>query len=113
MTSIRNSKRRTALVRELEQLARRMLFGTLSETYRTCGQPSCRCHAGGPKHGPHLQVSFRGEDGKTTGYHVPRALEEPVRKGVAAWQRFLAVARQVAELNRERLWAAQARRRRP
>jgi|SRR5216110_1642779 len=75
---------REALLRRLSRLARRSLFGTLSETYRTCGRPGCRCHQG-HKHGPHLYVSFRGPNG-TTGYYVPQVLAEPMRAGVAAWQ---------------------------
>jgi hypothetical protein len=54
-------------------LAERAIFGSLSETYRTCGQPGCRCKQG-EKHGPHLYISFRGEEGRTTGYYVPQAL---------------------------------------
>lgn len=104
------SAKRVRLLRELERLARRALFGTLSETSRTCGQPGCRCHHGGPKHGPHLQVSYRGPAGKTTGYHVPQALAAAVRQGVGAWQRLLEVARELAELNREQLWAAHRKR---
>lgn len=104
------SRRRVALLRELAQAGRRALFGALSETSRTCGQPGCRCHHGGPKHGPHLQVSYRGSAGKTTGYHVPEALGPAVREGVAAWQRLLEVARELAEVNKEQLWAAHAKR---
>jgi len=92
-----------ALLRRLSRLARRSLFGTLSETYRTCGRPGCRCHQG-HKHGPHLYVSFRGPNG-TTGYYVPQALAEPMRAGVAAWQELQGVLRELAELNRQRLWA--------
>jgi hypothetical protein len=88
-----------------------MIFGTLSETYRTCGQPACRCHHGGPKHGPHLQVSFRGDAGKTTGYHVPTVLESQVRGAVTAWQRFQKTARELAELNRSKLWEIASRKR--
>jgi hypothetical protein len=102
--------KRAALLRELESLGRQMIFGTLSETSRRCGQPSCRCHHGGPKHGPHWQISYRGEGGKTTGYHVPEALHDAVQTGVAAWQRFQAVARELADLNRERLWTPPRRR---
>ena len=108
MSSSRHSKKRAAFLRELDRLGRRMLFGTVSETYRTCGQSACRCHRGGPKHGPHLQVSHRGEAGKTTGYHVPQALADAVREGVAAWQRFQGVARALAELNREQAWRRHA-----
>ncbi len=111
MSSIRHSTKRVALLRELDRLGRRMFFGTVSETYRTCGQPACACHHGGPKHGPHLQVSYRGETGKTTGYHVPQALADTVRDGVAAWQRFQEVARTLAELNRAHAWRRHAKRR--
>jgi hypothetical protein len=105
MSSIRRTTSRTALQRELRQLSRRMVFGTLSETRRTCGQPTCRCQRGSPKNGPHLQISCRGDAGKTTGEHVPAAIAEQVRDGVPAWQRFQVVAREVTDLNREVAWA--------
>lgn len=105
-----HSSKRTRLLRELQRLGRRVIFGTVSETYRTCGQSGCRCHHGGPKHGPHVQVSYRGTDGKTTGYHVPQPLAPAVREGVAAWQRLQEVARELAEVNREQLWAAHRKR---
>ncbi len=101
---------RAALLRELTRLGRRVIFGTLSETSRTCGQPGCRCQHGGPKHGPHLQVSYRGPTGKTTGFHVPHELADPVREGTAAWHRLLGVAHELAELNREQLWTAHQKR---
>ena len=56
--------------RQMQRLAEVAIFGTLAETYRTCGQPSCHCRGPGPKHGPHLQVGYRGEQGKTTGYYA-------------------------------------------
>jgi len=103
--SITNAQRtREALLRHLSRLARRSLFGTLSETYRTCGRRGCRCHQG-HKHGPHLYVSFRGPEGATTGYYVPQALADSMREGVAAWQELQGVLRELAELNRQLLWA--------
>ena len=106
--SITNTRTREALLRQLSRLARRSLFGTLSETYRTCGRPGCRCHQG-HKHGPHLYVSFRGPNG-TTGYYVPEDLAESMRQGVAAWQELQGLLRQLAELNRQRLWTRKAAR---
>ena len=82
MSSIRSAQ--TAQRRRLRQLtglAERAIFGSLSETYRTCGQPACRCKQG-EKHGPHLYISFRGQGGKTTGYYVPQPLGKAVRDGV-------------------------------
>ena len=56
----------------------------------------------GPKHGPHLNVSYRGEKGKTTGYYVPKGAEDATREGVAAWQQMQQCLRELAELNKER-----------
>lgn len=108
--SITNARKtRDALLRQLTRSARRALFGSLSQTYRTCGRPGCRCHQG-YKHGPHLYVSFRGPDGTTTGYYVPQHLAEAMREGVAAWEDLQQALRQLAELNRQRLWARKAAR---
>lgn len=108
MSSLRSERQR--LLRKVSGLAREALFGTLAESYRTCGQPGCRCHQG-KKHGPHLYVSFRGEEGKTKGYYVPKALAERMGAGVAAWQELLSVLRELAECNRELLWVSRGKNR--
>src|SRR5437588_1583520 len=100
--SLEGTAQRRKLLGEIERLAEIAVFGTLSETYRTCGRAGCPCQGGGPKHGPHLNISYRGEKGKTTGYYVPQAAEEATREGVAAWQKLQACLRQLAELNKER-----------
>ena len=97
-----SSKQRRKLLSELQRLAEVAVFGTLSETYRTCGRAGCHCQRGGPKHGPHLNLSYRGEKGKTTGYYVPQGAEASTRQGVAAWQKLQACLRELAELNKER-----------
>ena len=93
--------RRRQLRGDLAALAERAIFGTLSESYRTCGTAGCHCHGAGPKHGPHLYVSYRG-DGKTTGYYVPQATQSDIRDGVAAWQTLQLRLRELADLNKER-----------
>jgi hypothetical protein len=96
-----SSAQRRKLLSEIGRLAEVAIFGTLSETYRTCGRPGCHCQGAGPKHGPHLNVSYRGEKGKTTGYYVPQGAEKATREGVAAWQRLQECLRELAELNKE------------
>jgi len=93
----------------LAELAKIALFGTLSETYRTCGHEGCHCHKG-QKHGPHLYMSFRGEDGKTTGYYVPQGVTEEVRAGVKAWHEIQELLRSLAEANRKRLLGSKSKR---
>jgi hypothetical protein len=97
------AQRREDIFKDIERLAEHAIFGTLSETYRTCGTPGCRCHRDGPKHGPHLYISYRGAAGKTTGYYVPTAAQEAIRDGVAAWQLLQERLRELAELNKQRI----------
>jgi hypothetical protein len=99
-------ERRRALARQIADLAASAVFGSLSETYRTCGNPGCRCHSTGPKHGPHLQVVYRGASGKSTGYYVPAAAQEQIRSGVAAWKELQDALRELADLNRDEILSA-------
>ena len=91
---------RSKLVSQIARLAEIAIFGSVSQTYRTCGNAGCRCHGEGPKHGPHLYVSYRG-DGKTTGYYVPKAAHDDIRRGVEAWQALQLRLRELADLNKD------------
>jgi hypothetical protein len=97
------SAARLQLLRQIRQLAQVAIYGSLSETYRRCGNPDCRCHHGGPKHGPNLYISYRGKTGKTTGYYVPNHAEAQIRQGVEAWSQLQDRLRVLAALNKERL----------
>src|SRR5260370_9243594 len=94
---------REQLLREIEQLARRALFGTISETYRTCGTPGCRCHRKGPKHCPHLYISYQGQKGKTTGYYVPKAIQAEGRASIEPGSQLQDRLHRLPQLTRERL----------
>jgi hypothetical protein len=94
--------RRSELLVEIGRLAEVAIFGTLSETYRRCGSVGCHCQGLGPKHGPHLNVSYRdARAGKTRGYYVPEAARPEIRAGVAAWQTLQERLRELAELTKE------------
>jgi hypothetical protein len=43
-------------------------------------------------------------DGKTRSQHVPYAVVDTVRAGVDAWDRFQAIARELAHRNRAQVW---------
>jgi hypothetical protein len=111
MPTTRNqaSATRLRLLNQIKQLAQAAIYGSLSETYRRCGNPDCRCHHGGPKHGPHLYISYRGRTGKTTGYYVPHHAEAQIRQGVEAWSQLQDCLRELAALNKERLIPAKAK----
>ncbi len=97
------SAARLQLLKQIRQLAQRAIYGSLSETYRRCGNPDCGCHHGGPKHGPHLYISYRGKNGKTTGYYVPQHAEAQIRQGLNAWSQLQDRLRELAALNKKRL----------
>jgi len=91
---------RGRLLDELLAAARVMLQGSLSQSTRTCGRPTCRCHRG-ERHGPHTYLTFRTLEGRSSALYVPLAELPRFREGVAAWKRFWRVATQLARLNRE------------
>src|SRR5213593_4296815 len=98
--TLRSGAARAALLRRLRQLAPRIVFGTLAETYRRCGRPGCHC-AEGPKHGPHLSLIFRGPAGRTHAFYVPQTLQAEIRMGVAAWQELQQIVRVLGDLHRQ------------
>jgi len=104
-----NERQRKRLIHEIQELVPHALLGSLSETYRRCGNPNCRCHTGGPKHGPHIYVSYRGAAGKTTGYYVPEAAQALVRSGIKSWSRIQECLRELSFANKERLIPSKSR----
>jgi hypothetical protein len=96
------SMRRATLVRRLTRLAQTMVQGGLSETTRTCGNPTCHCHQG-RRHGPHLYLTFRTPEGRSSALYIPRAAEAEVRRGVAAWAAFWETGVALSHLNRQAL----------
>src|SRR5260370_29843098 len=97
------SAARLRLLRQIRQLAQMAIYGSLSETYRRCGNPDCRCHHGGPKHGPHLYISYRGTNRKTTGYYLPHHAEARTRHGVDACSHLHYTLAEPSPLNKYRL----------
>jgi hypothetical protein len=83
-----------------------MVHGSLSEVTRQCGDPSCAC-ATDParRHGPHLYLKFTA-DGKSYSIYVPPEEQQTLRESHRAWQRFNAIAEQMAAQNRQRLLQA-------
>lgn len=93
------SMSRRSLLRRLSGLVEIMVQGGLSETTRTCGRPGCHCHRG-QRHGPHLYLTFRTPEGRSSALYVPWAAEREVRQAVRAWAAFWETGVAVSHLNR-------------
>ena len=98
------SRIRKTLLPRLQRLAATAVQGGLSETIRTCGNPACACHQDlGRRHGPHLYLTFRTPDGRSSALYVPREHEPTVRKAVQAWAQLWETIVEISHGNREAL----------
>jgi len=88
---------------ELEDAAASMVQGSLSESTRQCGDPSCACaHDPASRHGPHLYFRYKA-DGKVHSVYVPAELGESIRDAQNAWQEFQQIGAEISSENREQL----------
>jgi hypothetical protein len=88
---------------QLEQAAASMVQGSLSQSTRQCGDPSCACaHDPASRHGPHLYFRYKDE-GKVHSVYVPGELGESLRGAQEAWQEFQQIGTEISADNRERL----------
>ena len=88
---------------ELEEAAASMVQGSLSESTRQCGDPSCACaHDPAHRHGPHLYFRYKSE-GKVHSVYVPSELGESIRDAQNAWTEFQQIGAEISAENRERL----------
>jgi hypothetical protein len=88
---------------ELEHTTVSMVQGSLSESTRQCGDPSCACaHDPASRHGPHLYFRYKAE-GKVHSVYVPAELGETVREAQNAWHEFQQIGTEISAENREQL----------
>jgi hypothetical protein len=113
LTHDKMSRKAKTLYPRLLRLATRAVQGGLSETTRTCGNPVCACHRDpGRRHGPHLYLTFRSRDGRSSALYVPREHEPQVRQAVKAWAQLWETIVEISDRNRQTL-AVSMRRRKP
>ena len=106
------SKTPKDLFPRLLRLAALAVQGGLSETTRTCGNPSCACHHDpNRRHGPHLYLTFRTREGRSSALYVPCENEPRVRKAVEAWAELWETIVEISHRNREALGGSMRRRR--
>jgi hypothetical protein len=106
------SKTPKDLFPRLLRLAALAVQGGLSETTRTCGNPSCACHHDpNRRHGPHLYLTFRTREGRSSALYVSCENEPRVRKAVEAWAELWETIVEISHRNREALGGSMRRRR--
>ncbi|HKB34807.1 MAG TPA: DUF6788 family protein [Gemmataceae bacterium] len=90
---------RRMLASRLKQLtpAGPLLAASLARVQKRCGQPSCRCHHGGPLHPAH-HLTLK-DAGKTRTVYVPQDLLGEVQAWVAEYQRLKALMAEISQLS--------------
>ena len=73
-----------------------VLAASLVRLDKRCGQPTCRCHHGGPLHSAY-HLTYR-QAGRTCNAYVPRDLLEEVRSWIQEHHRLKALTREVSQL---------------
>lgn len=108
------SRIKNTLFPRLQHLAATAVQGGLSETTRTCGNPACACHQDpARRHGPHLYLTFRTPEGRSSALYVPREHERRVRQAVQAWAQLWETIVELSHQNREALGHSMRRRESP
>jgi hypothetical protein len=87
----------------LERAAESMVQGSLSESTRQCGDPSCACaHDPAYRHGPHLYFRYKTE-GHARSVYVPPEQDAAIRSAQQAWREFQELGAQISADTRTRL----------
>lgn len=73
-----------------------VLAASLIRLNKRCGQPTCRCHHGGPLH-PAYHLTYR-QAGRTCNAYVPQDLLEEVRSWIQEHRRLKALTQEVSQL---------------
>ena len=90
-------------MQQIEQAAHTMVQGSLSESTRQCGDPSCACaHDPARRHGPHLYFRYKHR-GRVRSVYVPPEAEAFFKEAQIKWQQFQNLGAEVSAENRERL----------
>lgn len=101
--------RKDGFLQKLEQATRTMVQGSLSESTRQCGDPSCACaHDPARRHGPHLYFRYK-DQGRVHSVYVPPEAQASFKDAQSAWQQFQDLGAELSSENRERLLRTLAR----
>jgi len=81
-----------------------LLQGSLIERHLRCGKPNCRCHTGGPKHGPFFYLNRCFAKGRMQSLLLksPRQIDQ-ARQSVAAYAQVQQGLDELSPINHELL----------
>jgi hypothetical protein len=97
-----DSRSITKFLNQLQALGAHAIQGNLVEVMLTCGTPTCGCHKDrSRRHGPHLYLRYRDQNGRSRSMYVPRSHEREMRKAVEAWGQMWDAMLGLSQNNRE------------
>jgi len=94
-------KRRRKLLSELPPF-KRVLRGSLTETYKRCGRPNCHCRDG-PGHGPKRYLVISQPGARPHREYVPNAACEQVSEWLSNFRRLREALNEICAINAELL----------
>jgi hypothetical protein len=96
-------QRKAHLLRSF-QLPPHLLHASLIERFLKCGKANCRCHSGGPKHGPFFYLNRCFAKGRMQSLLLKSSDQvEQARRSVGAYAEVLEALDQISQINQELL----------
>ena len=79
-----------------------MRQGSLSESYRKCGKPTCHCaREGDPGHGPFYVLTRKDASQKTVGRAIPLRFVDVTQEQIKEYHRFKELSKELLEVNEQ------------
>jgi len=96
-------QRKAHLLRSFE-LSPQILHASLVERFLNCGKANCRCHTGGPKHGPFFYLNRCFARGQMQSLLLKSSTQiAQARQSVAAYAQVQQVLDEISQINHELL----------
>jgi hypothetical protein len=96
-------QRKAGLLRQLD-LPRDLLRASVVERFSTCGKARCRCHQGGPKHGPFYYLTQCLAAGKINKFLLKSPDQQlSARRGAEHFRRLQEQLEELSQINAELL----------
>ncbi len=93
-------KKRAQLFIKLNAIEGKIIRGSITESYKKCGKPGCKCE-NGIGHGPKYSMTINFPKQKPEHDYIPLDSITQVKEYVANYHQFKEIVEQICVINRE------------
>lgn len=93
-------KKRQQLLNKLNTIDGKFIRGSITESYKKCGKPGCKCQ-NGMGHGPKYSMTINFPKRNPEHDYIPLESIDQVKEYVASYHKFKDIVEQICVINRE------------